>query len=63
MSAKAEAKTHEEKLAKYRAMADRYREKNKCTWAEACLAIKRMHPEARSVWIAEGERKAAEASG
>jgi hypothetical protein len=31
----------------YREMAREYMKEHKCRWAEACLAIKKQHPEAR----------------
>ncbi len=48
-----EAKT---KLTEYRAMAHQYMEKHKCRWSEACLEIKRRHPESRAEFGAPPKR-------
>lgn len=39
-----------EKKLDFDQMARDYQEKAKCTWAQACLEIKRRYPEARAFW-------------
>ncbi len=37
-------------VAEAKGLATAYQEKHKCRWSEACLAIKKRHPEARAAF-------------
>lgn len=49
------AKTEDQDVD-YAEMARDYQQKHKCRWSDACLAIKRRHPEARAWFIDQGKQ-------
>jgi hypothetical protein len=46
------AMTEAEQLNLFRKMATQYATEHKCRWSEACLAIKKLYPEARAAFCA-----------
>jgi hypothetical protein len=39
-----------QRLDHFRQLASEFKQEHKCTWAQACLAIKRKYPEAREAF-------------